>query len=298
MTEEVKPDYDVEWDDPLPHAHSPTKFFLSRMKQGRTKAVAIFVHGREDAISDMVGVFLPTLYKRYGGNEGQIHDDNEDEDSHACQVAIVGIEARDYYWYPASHATSTPHELKHNEPYQYSSLEKIRQTILLACEETRLPPEKIVLVGFSQGGNLANTYLKASLQEIITRDSNLIPLPGHIVALAGSLFKVMPAFPRRGYASVEHEEECKGQESETAKGLLALPRPSKVIVRMLCGTKDRFFSQDEIKEAAANLAKVGQLAKDAIEVQISVGFEPNAPHMITSRMMAATVEAIDAILES
>ncbi|UZJ53861.1 hypothetical protein CBS101457_003181 [Exobasidium rhododendri] len=297
--------YDPAWDDPLPHALSPTKHYLSPLKEGVTKAVAIFMHGRGDNIRDMVGVFLPILFQRYGGVEGPVHDDDDDDNNDggekkiSCKVALIGIEARDYSWYPASHNTLQEDQVLQNDLYQYSSLEKIRQTILVACETTSLQPSQIVLIGFSQGANLANTYLKAGLKNIIeSKGKTVIPIPGHILALAGSLFKATPSFPLRRYASAEHEEQLKEQERQHQGRFAALTAPKTVVDRLLCGTGDRFFSPDEIKEAASTLVQDKDEAKDFIEVQISVGFEPNAPHMITNRMMAATIEAIDAILAS
>jgi predicted esterase len=296
--------FDVAWDDPLPHALSPTKHYLSPLKKGVTKAVAIFMHGRGDNIHDMVGVFLPVLYKRYGGVEGLVDSDshssevsegNSSED--VCQVALIGIEARDYSWYPASHNATQSDQVQLNDPFQYSALEKIRQTILMACEATSLPLDRILLVGFSQGANLANTYLQAGLKDIFeTQGRTTIPLPGHILALAGSLFRTAPSFPARRYASVEHKEQVSEQERASREKLTALERPTSVIDRLLCGTGDRFFSADEIREAASTLVNDREESKDLIDVQISVGLEPNAPHMITSRMMAATIETIDAII--
>jgi len=294
--------YDPAWDDPLPHDLSPVNYYLSPLKKGQTKAVAIFMHGRDDNIHDMVGVFLPVLLQRYGGKEGIINDDDHQEEggesSTDCKVSIIGIEARDYSWYPASHNATQDHQVIQNDPYQYSALEKIRKTIALACESTSLGLDRILLIGFSQGANLANTYLKAGLKNLgETNGKPLIPLPGQILALAGSLFKSTPSFPVRQYASADHKEQISEQEKRYIDRLVALLPPKEVIDRLLCGTGDRFFSQDEIKEAASSLVEERDKVKDEIKVQISVGFEPNAPHMITNRMMAATIEAIDLILE-
>lgn len=306
--------YDSAWDDPLPHTFSPTNFYLSPLKQGQTKAVCIFMHGRSDNIDDMVSVFLPHLSKRYGGVEGKIpeEDDDEDEDEkeqksvkasskqyESCKVAVIGIEATDYIWYPESHNAIIDHLTLHNGPYQYASLNKIRQTILSACETTSLSLDKIILIGFSQGGILSNTYLQAGLDGIAKKEQ-LIPLPGHILALAGSLFKRVPSFPIRHYASEDHEKQEASplQQKQLEKRVKALTQPSKITSRLISGTRDQFFSQAEIEEAAGSISLKARPVKDTIDVQISVLMEPGAPHLITNRMIAATIEAIDTVLES
>jgi hypothetical protein len=300
MADTVVEEHDSAWDDPLPHALSPVKFYLSGMKKGYTKAVAIFVHGRGDNIDDMVQTFLPYLSKRYNGKESRLDDDDADQEGleDPCKVAVIGLEARDNSWYPASHNASSPQEVSLNAPYQYSSLYKIRQAILLACSSTDLQPEHVILIGFSQGANLANTYLHSGLAQLEKDESkdSTVPIPGHIIALAGSLFKVPPSFPTRQYLSKEHEEQSKKEEQQIEEQCKALRRPASVINRLICGIGDRFFSQAEIEEAAGTLANDSARVKDLIEVQISVAMEARAPHTITNRMMAAVIEAIDAAL--
>jgi predicted esterase len=292
---EVGEDIDSAWDDPLPHALSPTRYYLSRPRKGHTKAVAILVHGRGDNCEDFVGSFLPVLSMRYGGKDHRIEDEDDDEEV-SCKVAIIGIEARDNSWYPQSHNAISPQETKDNAPYQYSSLQKIRQSIILACEPTGLQPEQVILVGFSQGANLANTYLQIGLSQIAKGGKSTVPLPGHILPLAGALFKVMPSFPQRQYLSPEHKGQFSKEEDEVSAQCHALRRPKKVVCRLICGTGDRFFSQEEIEDAAATLANESSKVDDRIDVQISVLMEPRAPHTVTNRMLAATIEAIDAAL--
>lgn len=297
--------YDVSWDDPLPHALSPTKRYLSHVQAGLTKAVIIFVHGRDDNIHDMVGLFLPVLALRYGGLEALLEVEGgeekgeEKEKAGECRVAVIGIEARDNSWYPASHNAMQEQEVANNQSYQYSSLDKIRTTILSACEAASLPPSQVVLVGFSQGANLANTYLQAGLADVASQgEKTVVPLPGHILALAGSLFKAKPGFPTRQYASAEHQHLVSEEERQCRDRLVALPCTTRVVDRLMVGTADRFFTPDEVKEAASALMQASRAVEGLVEVQVSVAIEPNAPHMITNRMMAATIEAIDAVLAS
>ena len=295
---------DSAWDDPLPHSLSPTRFYLSRLRKGKTRAVATLVHGRNDNIDDMVGVFLPILSKRYGGKDRRLEDDEEDaeekEGVDSCKVAVIGIEARDNSWYPCSHNAVLPHETTLNAPYQYSALHKIRQSILLACEATNLQPEHMILIGFSQGANLANTYLQSGLRQLQKEEGKkcTIPIPGQIVALAGSLFKVSPSLSTRQYFSAYQREQHVKEEERIEQQCAALLRPRKVFDRLICGTGDRFFSQEEIEEAASTLARDSASVKDLIDAQISVAIEPHAPHTITNRMMAAVIEAIDTALAS
>lgn len=293
------PAYDVNWEDPLPHALSPTKHYLSRLRKGTTKAIVIFMHGRDDNIDDMVDVFTPILIQRYGGVEGQVKNDGEyDKDTgKECKVGVIGIEARDHSWYPESHNAMEPFQVENNGPYQYSALHKIRVTMLDACLQTGLQPKNVIFVGFSQGANLGNTYLLAGMKELLDdKKESSVPIPGHVLALAGSLFKSTPDFPKRRYASSDHERESAQEEQRMSTALSSLQQTQKVINRLICGTGDRFFSEDEITEAAGTLGECSQRVKDRVDVQVSVGMDAKAPHMITPRMIAAVIDAIDHVL--
>lgn len=187
-----------------------------------------------------------------------------------------------------------------NEPYQHSALDKIRKTIMMLHEGHGLSLEQIVFVGFSQGGLLGNTYLIAGLEALLqpSEGNGSVPLPGHLLSLAGSVFKVPPRFPVRGYASQEQREKTLRAEGTRDDSGRAAPR--RIRARLLCGTVDRYFTEEEIKSAAAQIGAKAQSVRESdkldTEVVLSVGFEDGQGHIITPKMVAAVAEAVDEIL--
>lgn len=185
--------------------------------------------------------------------------------------------------------------MANNEPYQYSALNKLRKTLLDLTNTHGIPLSNIVLGGFSQGGILSDTYLVAGLGHLDgakSTEHDLVPLPAYVLSFAGSLFKTPPRFPVRSYASAEHQE----QVLAASKSLKSPAQPKKVTARLLCGLADPYFPEEEIKSAAATIVKASEERKSQINVQVSVGLEPNAPHIITPRMIAALVESLEEIL--
>lgn len=103
-TTSSSPSHDIpfspQWDDPLPHALSLTKHYLTSPRRGQTKAALILMHGRGSDAEDIASAFLPTLQIRFGGKkEGVVEEDEQQEG----EVAVVAIEAKDGAWYPQSH---------------------------------------------------------------------------------------------------------------------------------------------------------------------------------------------------
>lgn len=323
--------YDERWKDPLPHTFAPRKAYLSPVTRD-TKAVVIFLHGRGDRIDDMVGVFLPILARRFGGTAGVIKDKEQEADQQAaardeetsgrrCVVALIGLEARDNVWYPQRH-TAQGHEAQINAPYQHSALELLRSTLVELVVDRDVPVDRIALVGFSQGALLANTYVLSALQRRQRRSSSddrhlpALPLPAHILPLAGSLFTEQPLFPDRRFGAAHDEDAYQRMLADEAQRMSRRSEPFDAVpqggitVRLLCGTSDRFFATDEIEWAAAALAEArttaassqqaadSEAARAAKALQISVGFEPGAPHQVTERMTAAVVAAIETMLQS
>lgn len=342
--------YDDAWDEPLPHSVSPRKEYLRRALSGRWKgerrpqAAVVFVHGRGDNIDDMVGVFLPVLARRFGGHEGVLPpiedgngDDVNEDAQQASPVALVGLEARDNIWYPQSHNV-VGEEALINDVYQHSALEKLRTTLVELVYTAQIPVEHIVLVGFSQGAMMANNYVLAALTATASHsrgDSDKkgsasqsastgahMPIPGHIFALSGSLFKTQPTFPERRYGSPVDEAThraaleaelrlvaatASSSEADKTRATAVSLCPQTVVLRLLCGNSDRFFKPDEIHAAAATLVDAAKAAAAsappssaasavAHALQVNVGMEPNAPHQITGRMIAALVATLDEIV--
>lgn len=289
--------HDALWDDPLPHAFSPTKHYLSHPSRSHTKAAVIFMHGRGDNANDMVDCFLPTLHKRYGGTLSRLDDlDADDAQAHG-PLAVIGIEAMDNVWYPNSHNATEQVFTQQSEPYQFSALTKIKEVILDLHQSVGLPLDKIVFAGFSQGAILGNTYLLAAMNQLLNgqEGNETIPLPGYILALAGSLFKTPPQFPIRGYASDEH----KNSTAAASHPAHSITQPKRIVNRILWGLADRFFSEEEIKSAAGQLSECAKKLTEknaGVEVAVSIGPEPDQGHIITPRMVAAVVQSLDAVL--
>lgn len=294
--------FDNAWYEPLPHALSPVKEYLTPI-HAETRAVAVFIHGRGDNIDDMVGAFLPILEKRFG------HSEHEQRGSTQAELALIGLEARDHVWYPESHHAVGQGAVVNN-PYQYSSLEKLRKTLVFLTTVKNVSPAHIILIGFSQGAMLANNYVLAVLNQKGSQ-TPLLPLPGHILALSGSLFATTPSFPSRSFASQTdkdaHEKSLVDEASQASSHKEQTVIPPACRLRLLCGDSDRFFQPSEIEEAAKVIAlakskaqsqapqhSFAKLAADALEISLSI--EPNAPHQITAWMIAVLVSTIEEVL--
>jgi phospholipase/carboxylesterase len=86
-------------------------------------------------------------------------------------------------WYPGRFFD--PREI--NEPYLTEAVERCHEAVLEAGEYGRLPPERLVIVGFSQGASLALEY---ALRHP-TRVGALIVLTGGLMGVPGSDWKAI-----------------------------------------------------------------------------------------------------------
>jgi len=80
-------------------------------------------------------------------------------------------------WYPGRFWD--PREL--NEPYLDEAVERCHEAVLEASEDGRLPPERLVIVGFSQGASLALEYAlrhPGSVGSMIVLTGGLMGVPG------------------------------------------------------------------------------------------------------------------------
>jgi phospholipase/carboxylesterase len=80
-------------------------------------------------------------------------------------------------WYPGRFWD--PREL--NEPYLDDAVERCNEAVLEASEDGRLPPERLVIVGFSQGASLALEYAlrhPGSVGSMIVLTGGLMGVPG------------------------------------------------------------------------------------------------------------------------
>jgi phospholipase/carboxylesterase len=80
-------------------------------------------------------------------------------------------------WYPGRFWD--PREL--NEPYLDDAVDRCNEAVLEASEDGRLPPERLVIVGFSQGASLALEYAlrhPGSVGSMIVLTGGLMGVPG------------------------------------------------------------------------------------------------------------------------
>jgi hypothetical protein len=291
----VPTEIDTEWEDPLPQSLVQPRYYLSPLSD-RTKAVVILLHGRGENIDDMVGVFLPTFAKRYGGVEGV----KDDLSSSVSPITLLGLEARDNAWYPQGPVRSAL-DAKINGPYCYSALELLRKTILRLTVESDhpVPLSNIVLVGFSQGAILLNAYLLAALEYGNDKRAPAIPLPAHLFSLAGTLLGIKPAFPYRPAFGSDEEKVLHERDQEKERMQSSnVSQPDTITLHLLCGDQDRYFSEAEIHETARHFlqAKEEQIEQGnsiAQRIRVGVGMEKGAGHVVTERMIAAVAQAID-----
>lgn len=183
-----------------------------------------------------------------------------------------------------------------NERYQQSALDKIRTTLLHLHHECHLPLSSMVLAGFSQGAILSNTYLLSALDLYMSDNEAAaqahIPLPGYVLAFAGSLFKTPPLYPRPSISSND-------TDTASATATAAFAQPNRVRSRLICGLTDQYFPLDEIKDAAGALASrsvgIRHLGHD-LDVVVSLALEEGGGHRISARMIDMVSESVDEIL--
>jgi|SRR5690625_5036826 len=128
-----------------------------------TRAV-ILVHGRGDSAEGILGL---APYLRQEG------------------TAFVAPEAADNVWYPETFMA--PPEA--NEPYLSSALNVIGG-IVAELTAAGIPPERTVLLGFSQGACLVSEYAARSPRRyggVAVLSGGLFGAPGELPAHAGSL---------------------------------------------------------------------------------------------------------------
>jgi len=154
--------------EPMIHEEQPV--LAQGTPLAEAKAVMILVHGRG---GDARGI-LP-LTNHFG----------------ADGVAYLAPSAAGNSWYP--YRFIEPRD--HNEPYLSSALQKIR-TVLEEVQAAGIPPEKTMLLGFSQGACLTLEFAARNPQRyggIVALSGGLIGADGELTGYIGSL-KGAPVF--------------------------------------------------------------------------------------------------------
>ncbi len=130
--------------------------------RGASQFAGVLLHGRGKTPEEKID-----LAARFGNIEG---------------FRWVGPEAETPgSWYPGRFFD--PRET--NEPYLTEAVERCHEAVLEAGEYGRLTPDRLVIVGFSQGASLALEYVLRHP----TRVSSLIVLTGGLMGVPGSDWK-------------------------------------------------------------------------------------------------------------
>lgn len=133
---------------PDPHAHSPV--LAAGEPLATARAALVMVHGRGADAQDILSLADELDVQGY---------------------ALLAPEAAGYQWYPYPFTVS----LEQNEPYLSSALAKIG-SVMATVAAAGIPPERTVLLGFSQGACLSLEYVARHAQRY-----------GGVAALSGAL---------------------------------------------------------------------------------------------------------------
>ena len=151
-----------EASSPDPHAGTRTLLAGARLEEAAGALIA--VHGRGASADDIVSLAQEIAPPR---------------------IAIVAPEAAGSTWYPYRFLEPTAR----NEPYLGSALRRIRNLFEM-LDEQGLPPERIALVGFSQGACLA---LESSARDA-QRYAAIVGFSGGLIGPPGTKFSYPGSF--------------------------------------------------------------------------------------------------------
>ncbi len=192
----------------------------------RRRAAAVLLHGRGADSEDMLA-----LAQEFGQ-----HD-----------VAYVAPEAAGRSWYPYSFLAP----LEQNEPYLSDALDMVGAALSRLAREG-YPPERVALIGFSQGGCLALEYVARNAKRygaVAGLSAGLIGPPGTPRAYPGSLAGT-PVF--LGCSDIDgHVPLARVHESRDVLGSLGAKVDERIYPRM-----GHTVNADEIAAVAALLKQI------------------------------------------
>ena len=195
----------------------------------RARAAAILVHGRGASAEDILSL---------GGEFGQ--DD----------VAYLAPQATGHSWYPYSFLAP----LEQNEPYLSQGLATIGTTLDHAAT-AGFTPERIALIGFSQGGCLALEYVARNATRygaVAGLSAGLIGPPGLPRDYAGSLAGT-PVF--LGCSDIDsHIPLARVHESRDV-----LTRMGAIVTERIYPGMGHTVNADEIAHVSKLLAGIGAM---------------------------------------
>ncbi|SPO29487.1 uncharacterized protein UTRI_04778_B [Ustilago trichophora] len=312
MTPPTDRPLDITWDAPLPHALTRTRTYLSTPSSS-TQVAIIAVHGRGDNARDFAEAFVPHLRSYFGPHLlGEVEEDSSTADSDGeeekgLKITLRALEARDGIWF-GSHTPKTEDDLAFQGPYAHSSLLELRDEIE-SLHRIGLPHSKIVLVGFSQGAIIVNSYLLRALQLLCLSKhvkmehgelvNSPLPIPAYMLGWAGTCFNFETTFPQPGWprfptpstpTSPHSHPEKRHKVEQEAAGYT-------VWCHQQCGSSDRYFAQSDIEAVSSEISKAGERATQAcsglVVVKSTAEMERGA-HSILPGMIAKLIQMVQA----
>jgi phospholipase/carboxylesterase len=148
----------------VPKPHGGDRILTAGEPLETARAAMILVHGRGATAEDIL----------------ELH-----HEWRAPGVAFVAPQAADFTWYP--HTFLAP--LENNEPHLSSAL-ALLQALVTEIESRGVPPERQILLGFSQGGCLALEFSGRNARRwggVAGLSGGLIGPPGRVWNFEGSL---------------------------------------------------------------------------------------------------------------
>jgi len=157
-------------------------------------------------------------------------------------------------WYPGRFWD--PREA--NEPYLSEAVERCHEAVIEASEYGRLTPDRLVIVGFSQGASLALEY---ALRHP-TRVGSLIVLTGGLMGVPGSDWKAVAPQSLAGLRMLltgSDVDDWIPEESTHEAARLFRDLGADVQLRVYKG-RPHIVSEDEIEEARSFLSRIQMTA--------------------------------------
>ena len=157
-------------------------------------------------------------------------------------------------WYPGRFWD--PREA--NEPYLSEAVERCHEAVIEASEYGRLTPDRLVIVGFSQGASLALEY---ALRHP-TRVGSLIVLTGGLMGVPGSDWKAVAPQSLAGLRMLltgSDVDDWIPEESTHEAARLFRELGADVQLRVYQG-RPHVVSEDEIEEARSFLSRIQMTA--------------------------------------
>jgi predicted esterase len=183
-------------EEAIPGPHSGARILTAGSPPHASRAAVVFCHGRGAAAEDMLEFA---------------------EELALSQVAWVAPQANGSAWYPASFLAP----LRSNEP-QLSSALALLGGIIRSLERAGVPPERQLLMGFSQGGCLTLEFAGRNARRY-----------GAVVGLSAGLIGPI------------------GRQWNFTGSLERTP------VLLGCSDRDPHIPRDRVEESAQELARIG-----------------------------------------